>query len=151
MILCTGCGTRNADAAQNCANCGRKLQSRWVVAGAPPADGNGGTSEAPGASSGGWPDPALSGGAGNPLDLDALGGAGTVSDTGMEGGAWESLAPAQHSLDPQASRLVRSCAETWAYAFLLIGGAAATAILEDWRYLAGTIVVSGGLAWVRKI
>jgi hypothetical protein len=37
MIVCTGCGTKNEDAAHACAKCGRKLQSRWAA----PAQGNG--------------------------------------------------------------------------------------------------------------
>ncbi|GAB6126127.1 hypothetical protein [Humidesulfovibrio idahonensis] len=154
MIVCTGCGTRNADAAQNCATCGRKLQSRWAV-GAPAPDGNGalGAAGGPAANAAGggadaWPVP---GSAASPLDLDALGGRAGLSPTGMDGGAWESLAPAQHTLDPHASRLVRACAETWTYALMLVAGAVTTAILEDWRYLAGAIVVAGGLAWARKI
>lgn len=154
MIVCTGCGTRNPDAAQSCATCGRKLQSRWAV-GAPAPEGNGALGAAGGAAAnaggGGadaWP---VGGSAGSPLDLDALGGRASLSSTGMDGGAWESLAPAQHTLDPHATRLVRTCAETWTYALMLVAGAVTTAILEDWRYLAGAIVVAGGLAWARKI
>jgi hypothetical protein len=46
---------------------------------------------------------------------------------------------------------VRACAETWTYALALIAGAVATSVTEDWRYLAGAIVVAAGMAWARGL
>jgi hypothetical protein len=134
MIVCTGCGTRNPDAARACLTCGRKLQSNWAAPGTPPAPGEAGGT-----------------GANAPLDLDALGAAGRPPETGMQGGAWETIAPVEHKVDPHAARLVRACAETWTYALALIAGAVATSVTEDWRYLAGAIVVAAGMAWARGI
>jgi hypothetical protein len=144
MIVCTACGTRNPDAACACLTCGRKLQSSWAAPGTPPA---------PGEAGGGAPNARPNGvaGANAPLDLDALGAADKPPEAGMQGGAWETIAPVEHKVDPHAARLVRVCAETWTYALALIAGAAATSVTEDWRYLAGAIVVAAGMAWARGI
>lgn len=55
------------------------------------------------------------------------------------------------SVDEGASKLVRSCAETWAYALVLLLGAVAMLATEDWRFLAGSLVIAAGLAWARGI
>jgi len=46
---------------------------------------------------------------------------------------------------------VKACAETWAYALILIAGAGVYIASEDWRYLAGSIALAAVLAWARGI
>ncbi|OIO05016.1 MAG: hypothetical protein AUJ49_01905 [Desulfovibrionaceae bacterium CG1_02_65_16] len=161
MIVCTGCGARNADDARVCQNCGRKLQSQWAVPGKPADAGRADADrvdadrvDAGRATPDAWSGPGrriASGLGGEPLDLDALGGGPLPRDSGMEGGAWERIAPVEHKLDPRASHMVRRCAETWLYGLGLIAAAVTTCVAEDWRYLAGAIAVVAGLALVRGL
>jgi hypothetical protein len=136
MILCTGCGTRNPDDAQTCQSCDRKLQSRWAAQGCNGA----------GAGLNGPYDLDSMGG---DMDFDALRGQGRAEVGGDSG--WRPLPPAQITIDPNAAKLMHACMETWTYALLLIIGTVTTAVSEDWRYVAGTLVVAAGLAWARGI
>lgn len=121
MILCTSCGTKNADDAHTCEKCGRKLQSRWS----------------------------------RPGGLDAQNGNGA---NGANGGdsilpeeVWEFVEPVVLRVEEGADQLVKSCAETWAYALILIVGAGVYIGSEDWRYLAGSVALAAVLAWARGI
>ena len=123
MILCTGCGTRNEDAARVCQSCGRKLQSRWAAPQTPP---------------------------------DQAGQAGQVGQGGPmgepTGGPWRALTLLDSThVDEGAAKLVRACAETWAYALILLAGAGLTMFTENWLWLGIGVVVAGVLAWARGI
>ncbi|MBU1040915.1 MAG: zinc ribbon domain-containing protein [Proteobacteria bacterium] len=123
MILCTSCGTKNADDAHTCEKCGRKLQSRWS----------------------------------RPGGLDAQNGNGANGASGDSGGSilpeevWEFVEPVVLSVEEGADTLVKACAETWAYALILIVGAGVYIGSEDWRYLAGSVALAAVLAWARGI
>lgn len=120
MILCTSCGTKNADDAHTCEKCGRKLQSRWSRPGGPDAqNGNGQNGD--------------SGGSILPEDI------------------WEFVEPVVLSVEQGADTLVKACAETWAYALILLVGSGVYIASEDWRYLAGSIGLAAVLAWARGI
>jgi hypothetical protein len=117
MILCTGCGTKNADAARCCEKCGRKLQSRWA---APVVNGKNGKGCQP---------------------------EGSI----LPEEVWQLLEPVVLSVEEGADKLVKACAETWAYALILIAGAGVYIAFEDWRYLAGSVGLAAVLAWARGI
>jgi hypothetical protein len=168
MIVCTSCGARNSDDARACAVCGRKLQSGWAIGGNGESDRAAGKPEGPADAAPANAAPAnaapanavpAGGASSGGLDLDEMGRRSVARenahratiDAGLAGGAWEQLAPVERTPDPAANRLVRVCAETWLYAFVLVGGAAVTVVVEDWRYLALSLVVAAGLAWLRGI
>lgn len=117
MILCTSCGTKNADEARACEKCGRKLQSRWA---APAANGNGQNGKPEGSSI-------------------------------LPEQVWQLVEPIVLSIEEGTDQLVKSCAETWAYALVLIAGAGVYVGTEDWRYLAGSVALAAVLAWARGI
>lgn len=120
MILCTSCGTKNADDAHTCEKCGRKLQSRWSRAGgqdAPNGEGNGGKHE------------------------------GSI----LPEEVWQVIEPVMLSVEEGADKLVKACAETWAYALILLLGIGVYVASEDWRFLAGSIALAAMLAWARGI
>ncbi|MHC1700790.1 MAG: zinc ribbon domain-containing protein [Humidesulfovibrio sp.] len=118
MILCTSCGTKNADDAHTCAKCGRKLQSRWSRGGGQDgANGEGGKGE------------------------------GSL----LPEPVWQVIEPIVHGIEEGSDQLVKACAETWAYALILIAGAGVYIASEDWRYLAGSIALAAVLAWARGI
>ena len=112
MILCTSCGTRNADDARECEKCGRKLQSRWSCTGGPGQNGSNGQNGDP---------------LGDPM--------------------WRVVEPIVLSIEEGTDQLVKACAETWAYALILVAGAGVYFASEDWRYLAGSMVLAAVLAW----
>lgn len=145
MIICTGCGARNQDAAQACEKCGRKLQSRWAAPPAPPEAAAGQNAGSAGGSAAGGPG---SGGQSGSAQSFASGGPdrSTSSD-----GPWQPLPTIAQSFDESAGKMVRSAAEVWSYAFILLAGAAFMLHFEDWRYLAGSIAVTAALAWARGI
>jgi len=126
MILCTNCGTKNPDDAANCANCGRKLQSRWALAG---QNGQNGQNGQGGANGGGQ-----------------NGGAGGLAEP-----VWKLMEPVLHSVDDSAGRLVRATAETWFYVMILLGGALGTVLTENWWYLGVGLALAAALAWARGI
>jgi hypothetical protein len=117
MILCTGCGTKNADDARACEKCGRKLQSRWAAPVVPNGEGNGGKHE------------------------------GSI----LPEEVWQIIEPVVLSVEEGADKLVKACAETWAYALILLAGIVVYAFAEDWRYLAGSVALAAVLAWARGI
>jgi hypothetical protein len=117
MILCTSCGTKNADDARACEKCGRKLQSRWAAPVTPNGEGNGGKHE------------------------------GSI----LPEEVWQVIEPVMLSVEQGADKLVKACAETWAYALILLVGIGVYVAAEDWRYLAGSIALAAVLAWARGI
>jgi len=121
MILCTSCGTKNADDAHTCEKCGRKLQSRWSRGGPDAANGK-----------------------------DAQNG-----DSSLPEEVWNLIEPVVHSIEEgieeSSDKLVKTCAETWTYALLLLATAGVYIAAEDWRYLAGGVVLTAVLAWARGI
>jgi hypothetical protein len=142
MILCTNCGTRNPDDARACANCGRKLQSGWALSGGP---GGG-----PGAANGPNGPNAQSGsvgqnGPGGPSGIGGPGGGQSAEP------AWQGMEPLDRTVDENASRLMRSAAETWFYVLMLLGGALATALTENWWYVGCCLGLAAALAWARGI
>jgi hypothetical protein len=120
MILCTSCGTRNADDAHTCERCGRKLQSRWSRGGPDAANGQNGKN-------------------------------------GQDGGSllpeevWQLIEPVVLGVEEGADHLVKTCAETWTYALIMLVGAGVYIAAEDWRYLAGSVALAAVLAWARGI
>jgi hypothetical protein len=128
MILCTNCGTKNPDDAANCATCGRKLQSRWALAGQNGQGGQGGAN----------------GGGQN-------GGQNGGGASGLAEPVWKLMEPILRSADDSAGRLVRATAETWFYVLILLGGALATVLTENWWYLGVGLALAAALAWARGI
>jgi len=127
MILCTNCGTRNPDHSHQCANCKRKLQSRYVAAANGQANGNG-----------------------------ANGGNGVNGQNGQNGGnpaepAWHVLAPFLRVADEPAAQMVKQCAEIWSYAALLLVSAVVMVWTQEWGYLAAGIALAAGLAKMRGL
>ena len=116
MILCTSCGTRNADDARACEKCGRKLQSRWSCSGGPGLNGSNGQ-----------------------------------NGDSLSEPMWHLVEPIVHTIEEGTDQLVKACAETWAYALILVAGAGVYFASEDWRYLAGSMVLAAVLAWARGI
>ena len=119
MILCTSCGTKNAEDARECGKCGRKLQSRWSCSGGPGLNGSNGQ---------------------NGLSGDPLGEP-----------MWHLVEPIVLGIEEGTDQLVKACAETWAYALILVAGAGVYFASEDWRYLAGSMALAAVLAWARGI
>ena len=64
---------------------------------------------------------------------------------------WHAVEPLVHTIEEGADQLVKVCAETWVYALILIAGVGVYAASEDWRYLAGSVVLAAVLAKVRGI
>lgn len=124
MILCTSCGTKNADDAHTCEKCGRKLQSRWSRPGGPDAANGNGTN-------------------------------GQNGDSSLPEEVWNLIEPVMHSIEEGieegSDKLVKTCAETWTYALLLLATAGVYIAAEDWRYLAGGVVLTAVVAWARGI
>ncbi|OGR39256.1 MAG: hypothetical protein A2051_08030 [Desulfovibrionales bacterium GWA2_65_9] len=118
MILCTSCGTKNADDAHTCEKCGRKLQSRWSRSGGQDAPN---------------------------------GQNGQSGDSFLPEEVWQLMEPVVHSIEEGTDTLVKACAETWAYALILLVGAGVYIAAEDWRYLAGSVALAAVLAWARGI
>jgi hypothetical protein len=64
---------------------------------------------------------------------------------------WQLIEPVVHGIEEGSDQLVKACAETWAYALILLAGAGVYIATEDWRYLAGGVALSAVLAWARGI
>lgn len=67
---------------------------------------------------------------------------------------WQLIEPiihGAHGVDESAAKLVKACAETWAYALILLAGAGLYLVTEDWLFLAGGVVIAAVMAWVRGI
>ncbi len=64
---------------------------------------------------------------------------------------WQIIEPIVHGIEEGSDQLVKACAETWAYALILIAGAGVYITFEDWRYLAGAVALAAVLAWARGI
>ncbi len=131
MILCTSCGTQNPDHAHACSNCKRKLQSRRSA----PAPLNGTEN-------------------GAPLP-NGLNGNGTAALNGNGAAppepAWIALPQDERQPDEQAAHMVRSTAEVWIYAILLIGSAIATAWTQQWGWAAAGVALAAIVAKLRGL
>ena len=129
MILCTNCGTQNPDHAHACANCKRKLQSRRSA-------------------------PAPQNGNGAPLP-NGLNGNGAATLSGSEAApqepAWIALPQDERQIDEHAASMVRSTAEVWLYAILLLASAIATAWTQQWGWAAAGVALAAALAKLRGI
>lgn len=64
---------------------------------------------------------------------------------------WQAIEPIVHSIEEGTDQLVKTCAETWVYALILIAGVGVYIVAEDWRYLAGSVALAAVLAKVRGI
>lgn len=83
---------------------------------------------------------------------DAAAGQGSRSSGAAGEGGWRLLDMLSLShVDENAAKLVRACAETWAYALILLVGAGLTMYSESWLWLGAGLVVAGGMAWFRGI
>lgn len=134
MILCTGCGTQNPDHAHACANCKRKLQSRRCA----PAPQNGGNG--------------LTGNGAGGNGAASMGGAcGPGASEDQPEPAWIALPQAEGQVDEQAASMVRSTAEVWVYAALVIASAIATAVTQQWGWAALGVALAAGMAKMRGL
>lgn len=87
----------------------------------------------------------------------SLGGQGGQNGQDKQGGSllpepvWQVIEPIVHGIEEGSDQLVKACAETWAYALILLAGAGVYIGTEDWRYLAGGVALAAVLAWARGI
>lgn len=77
------------------------------------------------------------------------GGGSRLSDLAEP--VWHAIEPIVHSIEAGTDQMVKACAEIWLYALILLAGVGVYVVAEDWRFLAGSVVLAAVLAKARGI